>query len=57
MNSPELLAPAGNLESFFAALDNGADAVYVGYGNLNARALAANFTLEDIARLNEYAHR
>ena len=57
MNTPELLAPAGNIESFFAALENGADAVYVGYGNLNARALAANFTLEDIARLNEYAHR
>ncbi len=57
MNPPELLAPAGNIESFFAALENGADAVYVGYRHLNARALAANFTLEDIARLNEYAHR
>jgi putative protease len=57
MNSPELLAPAGNIESFFAALENGADAVYVGYRHLNARALAANFTLEDIARLNEYARR
>jgi putative protease len=56
MNSQELLAPAGNIESFFAALENGADAVYVGYRHLNARALAANFTLEDIARLNEYAH-
>jgi putative protease len=57
MNSPELLAPAGNIESFFAALENGADAVYVGYRHLNARALAANFTLEEIARLNEYARR
>jgi putative protease len=56
MNTPELLAPAGNIESFFAALENGADAVYVGYRHFNARALAANFTLEDIARLNEYAH-
>ncbi|MCG6918526.1 MAG: U32 family peptidase [Deltaproteobacteria bacterium] len=57
MNPPELLAPAGNIEGFFAALDNGADAIYVGYRHLNARALAANFNLEDIARLNEYAHR
>jgi putative protease len=57
MNFPELLAPAGNFESFFAALENGADAVYVGYRQLNARALAANFSLEDIARLNEYSHR
>jgi putative protease len=57
MNPPELLAPAGNIESFFAALENGADAVYAGYRHLNARALAANFTLEDIARLNEYAQR
>ena len=57
MNTPELLAPAGNIESFFAALENGADAVYVGYRHFNARALAANFALEDIARLNEYAHK
>ena len=57
MNTPELLAPAGNIESFFAALENGADAVYVGYRHFNARALAGNFTLEEIARLNQYAHR
>jgi putative protease len=56
-NQPELLAPAGNLESFFAALDHGADAIYVGYRHHNARALAANFTLEEIARLHEYAQR
>jgi putative protease len=57
MNTPELLAPAGNIESFFAALENGADAIYVGYRHFNARALAANFSLDDIARLNEYAHK
>ncbi len=54
---PELLAPAGNLESFFAALDHGAEAIYVGYRHYNARASAANFSLEEIARLIEYAHR
>jgi putative protease len=53
---PELLAPAGNIESFFAALEHGAEAIYVGYRHHNARALATNFTLEEIARLNEYAH-
>ena len=53
---PELLAPAGNIESFFAALEHGADAIYVGHRHHSARALAANFTLEEIARLREYAH-
>jgi len=53
---PELLAPAGNLEAFFAALEHGADAIYVGYRHYNARAAAANFGLEEIARLTEYAH-
>ncbi len=53
---PELLAPAGNLEGFFAALEHGADAIYVGYRHYNARAAAANFGLEEIARLTEYAH-
>ena len=53
---PELLAPAGNLESFFAALEHGADAIYVGYRHHNARAAAPNFGLEEIARLTEYVH-
>jgi putative protease len=53
---PELLAPAGNLESFFAALEHGADAIYVGYRHHNARAAAPNFGLEEIARLAEYVH-
>ena len=56
-SKPELLAPAGNLESFFAALDHGAEAIYVGYRHHNARALAVNFTLEEIARLYDYAHQ
>jgi len=55
-NHPELLAPAGNIESFFAGLEHGADAIYVGCRHHNARALATNFSLEEIARLKEYAH-
>ena len=39
----ELLLPAGNTESFYAALDGGADAVYLGLKNFNARGRAANF--------------
>ena len=41
---PELLLPAGNTESFFAALQAGADAVYLGLSQFNARARASNFS-------------
>lgn len=47
----ELLAPAGSIETFFAALDNGADAVYVGLKALSARAYAANFSLAEVSSL------
>ncbi|MEJ5364184.1 MAG: peptidase U32 family protein [Desulfosoma sp.] len=48
---PELLAPAGHLEALWAAVESGADAVYVGLKKLSARAHAANFTLDELARL------
>ncbi len=48
---PELLAPAGHLEALWAAVESGADAVYVGLKRLSARAHAANFSLEDLARI------
>lgn len=41
---PELLAPVGNIESFYAALNAGADAVYLGLPEFNARVRASNFT-------------
>ena len=41
--TPELLAPAGDREAMRAAVANGADAVYFGLSNFNARARAANF--------------
>lgn len=53
----ELLAPAGHIESFYAALESGADAVYLGLKELSARALAANFTLQELALLIPYAHK
>jgi putative protease len=53
---PELLSPAGSLESFFAAMEKGADAVYAGLKEFSARAKAKNFTLYEMERLTAYAH-
>lgn len=53
--SIELLAPARNLECGMAAIDHGADAVYIGAEHFGARAAAGN-TADDIHRLCEYAH-
>ena len=52
----ELLAPAGTLPAFEAALDEGADAVYIGAPGLNARALARDFTFGEIAAMTGHAH-
>lgn len=49
------MAPAKNLECAMAAVDHGADAVYIGAARFGARSAAGN-SLEDIARLVEYAH-
>lgn len=51
LKRPELLAPAGSLEAFFAALDAGADAVYIGLKEFSARAKARNFSLTDVERM------
>jgi len=56
MRTLELLAPAKNLEIGIAAIDHGADAVYIGAHHFGARALAGNST-EDIALLCQYAHQ
>lgn len=52
----ELLSPAGSRESFVAALDAGADAVYAGVGEFNARRKASRLTLRDLARFTAYCH-
>jgi putative protease len=52
----ELLSPAKDIESGIAAIDYGADAVYIGSPKFGARAKASN-SLEDISRLIEYAHK
>lgn len=51
----ELLAPAKNLECGIAAIDHGADAVYIGAPRFGARVAAGN-SLEDIAALVQHAH-
>jgi putative protease len=54
---PELLAPAGDWEALRAAVANGADAVYFGLSNFNARHRATNFTLDELPRVLDYLHR
>ena len=54
MRQLELLAPARNLECGIAAIDHGADAVYIGAVRFGARAAAGN-SLDDIRRLCDYA--
>ena len=55
MNKIELLAPAKNLEFGIAAINSGADAVYIGASNFGARKSASN-TIQDIEKLINYAH-
>ena len=52
----ELLAPAGGYEALIAAVQSGADAVYMGFGAFNARRSAKNFTDEEFASAVEYCH-
>ena len=56
LKKPELLAPAGSLEAFFAAMEKGADAVYAGLHEFSARAKAKNFSLGQLERMLAYAH-
>ncbi|MGI6243121.1 MAG: peptidase U32 family protein [Prevotella sp.] len=56
MHKLELLAPAKNLECGLAAIDHGADAVYIGADKFGARAAAVN-SLNDIKTLCDYAHQ
>lgn len=53
---PELLAPAGSPEALRAAVQNGADAVYLGYGDFNARRNAKNFTEDELREAVRYCH-
>lgn len=54
---PELLSPAGDWDALRAAVSNGADAVYFGLSNFNARHRATNFTVDELPQVIEYLHQ
>jgi putative protease len=54
--APELLSPAGDWDALRAAVANGADAVYFGLENWNARHRAQNFTLDELPAIMQYLH-
>lgn len=56
MTKPEILAPAGNFESLKVAIANGADAIYLGIDEFNARGNIQNFTLENLGEVIDYSH-
>lgn len=55
-DSVELLAPAGADKNFYAAVNNGANAVYLGLNEFSARKNAGNFTVEELSFFTAYAH-
>ena len=55
MNKPELLAPCGNMKTLKAAVQAGADAVYLGAGRFSARAFAGNFNGNELDNAIKYA--
>ena len=52
----ELLAPAGSMDALRAAVQNGANAVYLGCGTFNARQSAKNFTPQTLTEAVKYCH-
>ncbi|NLL06739.1 MAG: U32 family peptidase [Clostridiaceae bacterium] len=56
MDKIELLAPAGDWEAFLAAVENGANAVYLGGRLFNARQFASNFDMDRLKEAIHYAH-
>ncbi len=56
MKNIELLAPAGDKEALIAAIQNGANAIYLGGSMFNARAFAKNFDKEELLWAVQYAH-
>ena len=56
MERIEILAPAGSLDSLYAAINKGCDAVYLGGNKFSARAYASNFDNETMQKAIDYAH-
>lgn len=57
MKKPELLLPVGHTESLFAAIEAGADAVYLGLDDFNARKRAKNFVITQLPTVISLAHK
>jgi len=55
-NNIELLSPAGDFDCVKAAVQNGADAIYIGASSFSARSSATNFTLLQLKEVINYAH-
>ncbi len=53
MNKPEILAPVGHYEGLAAVIKAGADAIYMGVGKINQRALKSHFTIEDAKEIRK----
>lgn len=53
----EILSPAGNPECFYADINSGCDAIYLGLSDFNARMKAENFTTQNIREYIKYAHK
>ena len=56
VNRPELLSPAGSMESLKAAVNGGCDAVYLGGKQFSARQYAGNFDLKELEDACDYCH-
>jgi putative protease len=56
LKRPIILAPAGDMHAFLAAIAAGADAIYCGLKIFSARMEAGNFSIEELARLTQFAH-
>lgn len=56
MSHMEILAPVGTVETFHAAIESGADAVYVGAPGFNARNLARDLSIEEIGAMIQHCH-
>ena len=56
MRKPELLSPAGDMETLIIAINSGADAVYVGGESFSARAFARNFDRDEMLEAVKYCH-
>ncbi|MGL6064815.1 MAG: DUF3656 domain-containing U32 family peptidase [Fusobacteriaceae bacterium] len=56
INKLDIVAPAGDIEKFYAAIDAGADEVYMGLQGFGARKSAKNFTMTEYKAAIDYAH-